>query len=89
MLRYGDSDFQPADPKSRGKWSDDDTGEGDSGYDVRNGERTAAADDYRDEDVRYVDDARQMAAATAPPHSRSETSRSSRNSSKNRVVRQE
>ena len=39
--------------------------------------------DYRDddEDVRYVEDARQLAPATAPP--RSETSRSSRNSSKN------
>ena len=49
LLRDGESDFQPADPKTRGKWSDDDTGEGDSGYDVRNGERTAmAADDYRE-----------------------------------------
>ena len=38
----------------------------------------------RDDDVRYVEDARQLGPATAPP--RSETSRSSRNSSKNREV---
>ena len=86
MLRYGDGNFQPADPKARGKWSDGDSNNegGDSGYDIKNnGERTAAAEHYRDddEDVRYVEDARQLAPATAPP--RSETSRSSRNSSKN------
>ena len=44
-LRYGDSDFQPADPKARGKWSDGDSNEGDSGYD-KNGERIAAAENY-------------------------------------------
>ena len=43
--RYGDSDFQPADPKARGKWSDGDSNEGDSGYD-KNGERIAAAENY-------------------------------------------
>ena len=46
MLRYGDSDFQPADPKARGKWSDGDSNEGDSGYD-KNGERIAATERYR------------------------------------------
>lgn len=42
--RYGNSEFEPADPKSPSKWSDGDSGVGEK--------RVAKENDYHDEDVR-------------------------------------